>query len=83
MGNKSVTANMVHTVGTGTVTALTVTSAATVGRVSLHDCATPDQAGAHNEIWPRGAGKTLTFVQGLVLHCTDPAGAATLSITTA
>ena len=31
----------------------------------------PDQAAAHNEIWPRGAGKTLTFNVGLVVHCTD------------
>ena len=39
MANKSVTARNVHTVGTGTVTALSITTTPTVGRLSLHDCA--------------------------------------------
>jgi hypothetical protein len=86
MANKSITARAVHTVGTGTVTALSVTTTPTVGRMSLHDCATPDQAGAHNEIWPRGAGSKITFNIGLVVNCTDANTGQTqgvMSITTA
>jgi hypothetical protein len=81
--NKTVTSGGVHTVGTGTITQIKITAQPATGRLSLHDAASPDQAGAHNEIWPRGAGSSITFNQGLVVHCTDPLNTGTISITTA
>lgn len=66
--------------GKGTLVQITITQKPTalMGKVSLHDCATPDQAAAHNEIWPRGAGSTVTFTKGLTVHAGDNTGQVTV-----
>lgn len=77
---KSVPTRSAAISGPGTVAAHSATVATQRG-YSLHDCPTPDQAGAHNEIWPRGAGQTVVFNQGLVVHTADHNNVGTVSVT--
>jgi hypothetical protein len=53
--------------GSGTITNIVPTAGLT--GFSLHDCAEPGQAAAHNEIWPRGnsAAGPITFTYGVVV----------------
>jgi hypothetical protein len=72
-----------HTTGAGTVLSHAPT-AAIPGNYSLHDCASPDQVGAHNCIWPiGGASGTLVFNKGLVVHTKDATATGSVSVTTA
>lgn len=72
------------TTGTGTVLAHSATAPlASPYTYSLHDTTDPGQAGAHNEIWPRGSGNAVTFKQGVVVHHRDSSVTGNVTVTTA
>jgi hypothetical protein len=58
--------------GPGTITNIAPTAGLT--GFSLHDCADPGQAAAHNEIWPRGNSNagSIPFTYGVTVHHRNP-----------
>jgi hypothetical protein len=72
------------TTGPGTIVSHAATgSMGATYNYSLHDTNDPAHAAAHNEIWPRGAGQTVTFNQGLVVHHRDATITNSVMVTTA
>ena len=79
---KTVSVRSVVAVGLGTVVAHAAT--APIGSpysYSLHDVSDAAKAGAHNEIWPRGAGAVVTFKQGLAVHHRDAGNTTSVQVT--
>jgi hypothetical protein len=78
--SKTVATRTAAVKGPGTLLQVTINTppSTNMGKVSLHDCSGPHQVGAHNEVWPRGAGRTIMFAQGLTVHAGDSNGQVTV-----
>jgi hypothetical protein len=83
MPSKTVAMRSSVVIGKGTLVAHSATTpVVSPYSYSLHDTTDPDKAGAHNEIWPRGAGTSVVFNQGLVVHHRDAAITNSVTVTT-
>lgn len=83
---KTVSTNSTHTVGAGTlVSSVAATTPTYAGSYSLHDCATPGQAGLHNCIYPINFASVdgKKFVNGLVVVSRNPMDNGTITVTIA
>lgn len=96
MASSTVVGKTLVASGKQTVKTVTVGTAATSGRFSIHDCAAPNMATMQNMVWPfcGGGGSptgplvngttlpmSVTVVNGIVLHVPDAAEAGQGSFT--
>ena len=82
MAQVTANARSVVKAGKGTITTHAAVAKPVQG-YSLHDCATPEQAGLHNCIWPLNFASSdgVTFKYGLVVHTREPGGTVSVTYT--